>query len=174
LPDTSIGTFDGTLSYRFGRPYLVPVEGKFSQIQIADNFTWIKNEHTFKFGTNLDFTNTYSKFIGFARGYYIFAGGTIDQAIQGFQNYINGVSVSGLSTYLQFAPIGNRTVDEAGTQKYREFLPAFFAQDSWRIKPNLTINYGLRWEAQFHPDIINTPQNTAYGQFLNDARFPSD
>jgi len=25
-----------------------------------------------------------------------------------------------------------------------------FAQDSWKIKPNVTLNYGLRWE-------LNTP-----------------
>ena len=42
------------------------------------------------------------------------------------------------------------------------------------IRPNLTLNYGLRWEGQYQPDMINNPQDTAYGQFLNDPRFPSD
>src|SRR5207247_7814357 len=28
---------------------------------------------------------------------------------------------------------------------------AIFAQDSWRVKPNLTLNYGLRWEGQYNP-----------------------
>ena len=36
------------------------------------------------------------------------------------------------------------------------------------------LNLGLRWEGQFQPDPINAPQNTRYGQFLNDPRFPSD
>src|SRR6185312_12256990 len=28
---------------------------------------------------------------------------------------------------------------------------AIFAQDSWRVRPNLTLNYGLRWEGQYNP-----------------------
>src|SRR5262249_47535485 len=28
---------------------------------------------------------------------------------------------------------------------------AFFAQDAWRVRPNLTLNYGLRFEAQVNP-----------------------
>ena len=46
---------------------------------------------------------------------------------------------------------------------------AFYAQDSWRIRPNFTLNYGLRYEAQFNP----TPEasNTALMNLIK-IQFP--
>ena len=35
---------------------------------------------------------------------------------------------------------------------------AYYAQDSWRATPKLTINYGLRWELVF-PETVNGPGN---------------
>ena len=51
----------------------------------------------------------------------------------------------------------NANLDESGkyiyvgpsTQRYQQRETGFYGQDSWRAKPNLTINYGLRWEVQF-------------------------
>jgi hypothetical protein len=79
-----------------------------------------------------------------------------------------------LSLYLQFAPIGNRTVEQAGTQEYNVFEPGIYIQDNWQIRPNMTLNLGFRWEGQYQPDPINAPSQTRYGQFLSDPRFPSD
>ena len=174
LPDTTIGTFDGSLSYRFGRPFFLPVPSDDVRLQLTDNFTVIRGNHTVKFGADINRVRISQTFVGFARGRYIFAAPTIDQAIQGFTNYINGVSAGGLALYLQFAPIGNRTVEEAGTQSFVQFEPGVYVQDNWQVRQNLTLNLGLRWEGQFQSDAITPPQNTRYGQFLNDPRFPSD
>ena len=49
-----------------------------------------------------------------------------------------------------------------------------FIQDSWRARPNLTFNYGLRWEAQILPDPVIPPTQTAYASLLTNPTFPSD
>ncbi len=174
LPDTTIGTFDGTISYRFGRPFFLPVPSDDIRVQFTDNLTVIKGNHNLKFGFDFNRTKVSQTFIGFARGRYIFAAPTIAQAITGFQNYINGVSAAGLSLYLQFAPIGNRTVQEAGTQAYTTIEPGLYVQDNWKLRSNLTLNLGFRWEAQYQPDPITPTAQTRFGQFVNDPRFPSN
>lgn len=174
LPDTTIGTFAGDISYRFGRPFFLPVPSDDTRLQFTDNVTYITGNHTLKFGADINRVRVSQTFIGFARGRYIFAAGTIGAAIQGFQDYINGVNADGLALYLQFAPIGNRTVEEAGTQAYSNFEPGIYVQDTWNPRPDLTINLGFRWEGQYQPDPITPPQETRYGQFLSDPRFPSD
>ena len=174
LPDTTIGTFDGSTSYRFGRPFFLPVPSDDVRLQFTDNFTVIRGNHAVKFGADINRTRVSQTFIGFARGRYIFAALTIDGAINGFIDYINGVNANALALYLQFAPVGDRTVEEAGTQAYTTIEPGLYIQDSWQVRPNLTLNLGFRWEAQYQPDPINDPSETRYGQFLNDPRFPSD
>ncbi len=174
LPDVTIGTFAGDISYRFGRPFFLPVPSDDTRLQFTDNFTVIKGNNTIKFGADINRVKVSQTFIGFARGRYIFAEPTIGAAIAGFQNYINGISAASLQLYLQFAPIGNRTVEEAGTQEYSVFEPGIYVQDNWQVRQNLTLNMGFRWEGQFQPDPINPASATRYGQFLNDPRFPSD
>jgi len=49
-----------------------------------------------------------------------------------------------------------------------------FVQDSWRATPYLTLNYGLRWEAQILPGPVIPPSQTAYASLLGNPNFPSD
>jgi hypothetical protein len=52
----------------------------------------------------------------------------------------------------EYAFLGERV------QRGRQREMGFFAQDSWRMRPNLTLNYGLRWELQ----LPFTPLNDSY------------
>ena len=79
-----------------------------------------------------------------------------------------------LLLYLQGAGPTGPATDAAGASKITNEDYALFAQDKWQIVPNFTLNFGLRWEAQIFPKPTVAPASTAYGMFLNDARFPSD
>ena len=56
--------------------------------------------------------------------------------------------------------------------------PAVFIQDKWQPLSNLTIQAGLRWEAQIQPDPITPVDEVFYADFIgktsNGQEFPSD
>jgi outer membrane receptor protein involved in Fe transport len=86
-----------------------------------------------------------------------------------------GTGVAGpMLLFLQGAGRTGPATDAAGASTIRNNDYSLFVQDKWQLKPNLTFNYGLRWEAQIFPEPTVAPSDTAYGRFLNDPRFPSD
>src|SRR5712692_8310993 len=172
--------------------------------QLRDNFSIVHGKHNFKLGGDWLHTNNTQVFRGFFTGRYLFdsvvgflhyaspeaAGGfgsTVGECLDGtgvFTGWITqdkgekcaaGSSVGGpLIFYLQDGVPTGLINTKPGASSINNQDYALFAQDKWQILPNLSLSYGLRWEAEIFPNVITPPSKTAYGIFLSDPRFPSD
>ncbi len=195
-PDTGMGFGP---SFRFGNPYFLQpnVDELIWRTQIKNNFTWVRGRHTFKAGGEWMHTLNDQIFRGFFNGRYIFdsvtsflrytspaAPGGFGPSTIGCSGgvYVTapascpaGTATTGgpLLLYLQAAGPAGPATDAAGASTIANEEFGLFIQDQWQVKPGLTLNYGLRWDAQFMPETVD-PRTTAYGAFLDDPRFPSD
>ena len=178
LPDTA---FDFGKGYRFGMPFFLPVEYYDTRIQFNNNLSIIAGRHNVKMGFEFNRVTSVQTFIGFANGRYIFS------STDGFlrytknPNYVEcsngttsetgscpaGSSVTGpVLLYLQQAGVGGLSVEEAGTQDIPQTEPAVFIQDKWQPTRSLTVQAGLRWEAQIEPDPITPPDQVFFAPFI--------
>ena len=197
--DTAMGF---ATTFRFGEPFFLEpkVDEVFKRYQVRDNFSVLAGKHTIKFGGEWLHSNNTQVFRGFFTGRYIFDSvlGFLHYASPaslgpGFGpaaaecpngSFVTGVgsacsgggtaSSSPLLLYLQHAGTNGATTDAAGASSISNENYALFLQDKWQIRPNLTLDYGLRWEAQIFPDPVIPPAQTAYGVNLSDPRFPSN
>jgi len=116
-------------------------EGQLPQVgnsfQWSDDLTWVKGNHTLKFGIDLRRARFDQYYYFDVNGEFTFNNSGPNSIIPGdgdnYAEFLLGLT----DTYTQGS--GQRE-DIRGTSVYP------FAQDSWKIKPNLTLNYGLRWE----------------------------
>ena len=195
FPDIAM---DFRSAYRLGRPFFIPVEYYDTRVQLLDNVSAVRGNHLFKAGAEVNFVNSTQTFVGFANGRFIFnsVSGFINYARQG-NSYVqcsNGTSnnngacpagstISGpVLLYLQQAGVGGRTVEQSGTQSLKQVDMAVFLQDTWKPSPNLTVNYGVRWEGQKQPEVLTDPSQVFFAPFIGKTvtnstgsyTFPSD
>jgi hypothetical protein len=137
-----------------GRELFSPVDRKENRFQILDNFNWVVGNHTFKFGGDINFIE-----IPAARFELNFAGlfnfGDFAASNLGFpvtapaftpvQSYGLGLP----SLYIQ--GFGNPI------SQIKNKPLAFYGQDSWKITPRLTVNYGVRYDVELTEQIAPVP-----------------
>jgi hypothetical protein len=188
------------LSFRFGNPFFLQpgVDELLWRTHVKDNFSIISGSHNIKLGGEWVHTLNSQVFRGFFTGRYLFNtvsgflryaspaalgagfGPDAGQCADGTWTAISPAACGGagattpLLLFLQGAGPSGPATDAAGASTIKNEDYALFAQDRWQVRPNLTLNYGLRWEAQIFPDVTVPPEQTAYGFALTDPRFPSD
>ncbi|MBZ5499218.1 MAG: carboxypeptidase-like regulatory domain-containing protein [Acidobacteriia bacterium] len=158
---------------------------------LSDDLSWMKGKHTMKFGGKLLRTSFYEN------DYYQYSGvlnytlgiSSNDPIASVFTAAnIPFIRTQDVSTASQlYATLtgrvrqiqGYENIDEKARQ-YAKFAPLIYRenyaswglyfQDSYRVHPRLTLNYGLRWE--FTGNMTNT-NNTFMSPTLNDVLAPS-
>ncbi len=124
--------------------------------QVADTLTWVRGRHSLKFG--IDFRRQQRNFyqVTAPRGFFDFGG-----------VYTNDLTTAnggnGLADLLLGIADANEQDFLLGLYPTRYWDLGGFVQDDFRIRPNLTINLGLRYD-------ITSPANGRVGNFdLNRA-----
>jgi len=124
-------------------------EGELPQVgnsfQFSDNLSWVKGNHTAKFGADVRRSRFDQTLYYNVSGNFTFdsSGNNAIAYSDNYPGYFLGLS----DVYSQGS--GQR-------ENVRNTGLYLFAQDSWKIKPNLTLNYGFRWE-------LDTPLTDALG-----------
>jgi hypothetical protein len=120
-------------------------EGELPQVgnsfQWSDNLTKVSGSHTFKFGTDVRRMRFDQTLYFNVSGEQLFFGGGANDTI----TTNNDGSSNLYPNYLLGLP-DQYGQGSAQSENVRSTALYLFAQDSWKIKPNLTLNYGLRWE----------------------------
>jgi hypothetical protein len=110
--------------------------------QVGDSFSWIRGNHSMKFGIDYRWSETNG----------------IDpwQSMGWFQFNALGTGQPGVSaTGNAVASFLLGTVHQGQMREYAYFprnryqYYAFYAQDDWKVSRKLTVNYGLRWDIFF-------------------------
>jgi outer membrane receptor protein involved in Fe transport len=116
-----------------------PQFGIENNYQIVNNLTWIRGNHSLKFGGDLRIVISPQSFSQRVRGDYEY--GTLEQYLRDLSPDVFGERNAGNSVYY-----GNQKVLYA------------FVQDDWRFRPNLTLNLGVSYSYQQVPLGARTSQ----------------
>lgn len=131
FPQINIASNDPTLGHglSFGNSQAFGNEGMFqNQLEYGTTLNWVKGRHTLSFGAQ------------------------IDQAQLNVLNHNTNTDTVAFKTFLLFAEgtvtTGSKSDAFAGSASryYRSNTSGLFVNDNWKVRSNLTVTAGLRWD----------------------------
>jgi hypothetical protein len=138
-----------------------PVDRVENRVQIRDNVTWASGNHILKFGGDINWIKGDARFDLNFPGLFNFS----SQSASAFITGCDAVSIPEAQRCPAFTPIqayglGFPSVwiqgfgDPNSTIKNTPL--AFFVQDTWKIRKNFTINFGIRYDVEFTEEFAPT------------------
>lgn len=128
----------------------VPLLDQNNTFQYVGALSWVKGAHSIKFGAGVIRRQVSEGQSSHPRGNAYIS--STDPTLPGAGNDM-AVLLNGLTTSVS----RGYTVE---TPDFRAWEPSFYAQDDWRMKPNLTLNLGVRYD-------IYTPFTAVNNAFTN-------
>ncbi|MDP9269081.1 MAG: TonB-dependent receptor, partial [Acidobacteriota bacterium] len=131
IQDLLINGFD-RVRYGADRAETTPAAFAQNNYELRDTFSKVWGSHATKWGVEHRWEQDNNNLLGGARPLYTF---------QGLWNFANDAPI------FELINADPTTGGPASAQRYfRSRDLALFAQDDWKVFPNLTVNLGLRWE----------------------------
>lgn len=119
---------------RFGAPWAETTPGIFSEntFEVSEKFSWVRGNQAWTFGGEHRWEQDNNDLSGGSRPLYTFAG---------LFNFANDTPL-----FYQINADPRTGGPGASKRKFRASTTAIYAQNDWKVRPNVTINLGLRWE----------------------------
>ena len=155
----------------FGREPYSYIQRTEQRYQFTDNFSWTMGRHNTKFGFDLNYLPIKAVFT-------VNYGGVYDFGALAASNALSNADYNALPAALQntIAPLNavqaygfgvpGQLVQGLGSPSdtFHNIPIGAFWQDSWRINPKVTLNYGVRYDVEIAPT-FKAPQGLALAAY---------
>ncbi|PYQ64597.1 MAG: hypothetical protein DMF53_07110 [Acidobacteria bacterium] len=145
----------------YGEVSFLPIVSSNDRKEVGDTVSYLLDKHVLKGGVDYNDTGIDQVFKGNWRGVYVF-------------NSKDDLLAGRWAQFRQFGGLNGLTADQAGRAKFRQKESAFFLQDQWDVRPNLTVTAGVRWENLDNPNapVLNQNDVNANGSFKLNGKIP--
>ena len=143
LPYLSVGDY-----FSLGFSYEGPQPRLDTNTSFADNFSWIRGNHSLKFGVSFEQFRVDNPFAYLNNGYYYYDGSTGGGGLYSSGDPLIDFALGIPDGYEQTS---DGFINALASERYA------YAQDNWKVSSSFTFNYGVAW------DIEQPTQNKQFG-----------
>jgi hypothetical protein len=135
----------------------LPSDSVVQYLSEGDSYSWVKHNHTMTFGGDFKRQDRNTTTDQNARGTFTFSGIATSQIVNGQPVANTGFD---FADFLLGLPQASSVQFGADSTYFRQNAWDAYANDDWRVNPNLTLMFGLRYE-------YYSPLSEKYGHLVN-------